>query len=71
MFCNWRIDGYVTCNVHIHSKIRIHGQYYFQYGMIGAYYLSDPHFTKYDVNLKRNINVVYDDCYYFIDKIFV
>ena len=25
-------------------------QYYFQYGMIGAYYLIGQHFTYYDVN---------------------
>ena len=37
------------------------GQYCFPYGMIGAYYLSGGHFTYYDVNLKRNIYVVYDD----------
>ena len=35
------------------------GQYYLQYGMIGAYYLSGWHLTYYDVNLKRNIYVVY------------
>ena len=46
------------------------GQYYFQYGMIGAYYLSGRHFTYYDVNLKRNIYIVYDDWYYFITRFF-
>ena len=48
-------------NTHIYSKIRMRGQYCFQYGMIGAYYLSGRHFTYYDVKLKRNIYVVYDD----------
>ena len=61
-FYDWRIDGHMTYNnTHIYSKIRMRGQYYFQYGMIGAYYLSSRHFTYYDVNLKYNIYVVYDD----------
>ena len=48
-------------NTHIYSKVRMCSQYCFQYVMIGPYYLSGRHFTYFDVNLKCNIYVVYDD----------